>query len=432
MSNGDEDGEDATEEAEPPAVTIESRLDDADAALEDAESEAALDDVEATLADIESDIESADLPEPEEDDEEAEDPAADLEDRLASLRSELEEKRGPYADDVAAALREAAGTVADGKWTEEGALAASEAVDSFLRTADEHVAAPDPPEEVVQADDAEEPTYEIPAAADALEEAADAIEGAGLDPDDNADTVAALLEAAEALQDDLEAAEVWSDLSMRDQLDALGFYDVLSSENRIDFPPEWSAMKTYAKRGNVEMLLAVLEKMGDADFMEEYVYEQLVYLGRAAAPAFEEMHQRAQKRDKAPIEIVGKIAEDRACETLHEFIEGDSDPALQKVTLRALGEIGSEDSTQPVANRLDAENDEVRSAAARALGLIGDTRAIGPLADVLDEDEADEVRASAAWALRQIGTERALDELAEFVDDRSYIVQAEAEKVAGA
>jgi HEAT repeat protein len=94
--------------------------------------------------------------------------------------------------------------------------------------------------------------------------------------------------------------------------------------------------------------------------------------------------------------------------------------------------IGSEESTQAVANRLVADDSEVRSVAARALGLIGDTHAIDPLADVLADDDADEVRASAAWALNAIGTQRALDEAAQYADDRSYLVQAEAEKAVGA
>jgi ElaB/YqjD/DUF883 family membrane-anchored ribosome-binding protein len=431
MTDGNENGAEETE-AEPPAVTLESRLEDAAAALEDAETEDDLDEVADTLAAIEADVEAADFPEPAEDDEEAEDPRGELEAELDRLESDLEERRGPYVEDVAALVREAAGTLEEGTWTKAGAAAARDAVAEFLATVDEAVPVDPLPGDVVVADDGDEPTYGLPAAVDALEAAADEIEGTALDPDADAETIADLLAAAESLQADLEAAEEWSDLSMREQLDALGFYDVLTPENRVDFPPEWAAMKSHATAGNVEMLLAALEKMGDADFMEEYVFEQLVHLGRDAAPAFEEMHRRAQKRNKPPIEILGKIADDGACETLQEFIEDDGDPGLQTVTLRALGEIGSPASTQAVANRLDAEAPVVRSAAARALGLIGDTRAIAPLSDVLDsEDETDEVRASAAWALRQIGTERALDALAPFADDRSYIVQAEAQKAAG-
>ena len=428
MSNGDDEApedEAADDSAEGPVAEFESRLDDAEASLAAASTEAGLDGVENTLDDIEADLEDADLPEPDEDDEddEAEDPRADLEERLSDLRSDLEAKRGPYDEDVVALLEEAAGTLRESEWTDDGADEAVAAVDGFLESVAEEVdvdasgeSGPDDPE----------------AGADAVESVADAIGNAGLDADDDAETIASLLEIAETLQDDLEAAEVWSDLSVREQLAAEGFYDVLSSDNRKDFPPEWNAIKVFAKQGDVEPILLALDKLGDSDFMEEYVFEQLIWLGRDAAPAFEEMHQRSQKRNKDPIRILGKIANDEACETLHDFIDGDGDVQLQKVTLRALGEIGSEDSTQPVAQRLDAESASVRSAAARSLGLIGDTRAIAPLSDVLgDDEEADEVRASAAWALRQIGTADALDAAAEYADDQSYIVQAEAEKAAG-
>ena len=431
MSNGDDEAtddasEDATEDApEGPVAEFEARLDEAETSLEAAETEADLDGVEATLDDIETDLEDADLPAPDEDgeedaDEDAPDPRADLEERLSDLRADLEAKRGPYAEDVVEIVEGEAGTLRESEWTEKGEEEAVAAVAAFLERADEHV--------TVDASAGEN----TETAAEALESAASAIGGAGLDPDDDADTIAALLEDAETLQEDLEAAEVWSDLSVREQLAMEGFYDVVSANNRKDFPPEWNAIKVFAKRGEVEPILLALDKLGDSDFMENYVFDQLLWMGRDAAPAFDEMHQRSQKRSKFPIRILGKIANDDACETLHDFIDGDGDVKLQKVTLRALGEIGSEASTEPVAQRLDAESPVVRSSAARSLGLIGDTRAIDPLSNVLDDgEEADEVRASAAWALRQIGTDGAFDVLREHSDDTSYIVQAEAEKATG-
>ncbi|MFB6075005.1 MAG: HEAT repeat domain-containing protein [Haloarculaceae archaeon] len=420
MSNGDDDSEAASgdlpepADADDPAAAIEEHLDAASEALAAAETEADLDEVEAQLDDIEAAIEES-LPEP--DDEDEEDPAEELESRLSDLREDLEAERGPYASDVTEILEAAAETLRDSEWTEDGEEAALAAVETFLETESDHVegAAGEDPE----------------SAAEAVEAVAGTVDEAGLDADEDAAAIETLLAAAETLRDELDAAEVWDDLTMREQLQAEGYYDVLESENRKDFPPEWSAMKLYSQDGAVEPILLALDKLGDSDFTEEYVFEQLLRLGRDAAPAFEEMHSRSQKRNKRPIEILGKIADDRACETLHDFIDGDGDPALQKVTLTALGRIGSESSTQPVADRLVAEEAGVRSTAARALGLIGDTRAIEPLGDVLADDEADEVRASAAWALRQIGTERALSVAAEYADDRSYIVQAEAEKAAG-
>ncbi|MFC6864545.1 HEAT repeat domain-containing protein [Halomicroarcula sp. GCM10025817] len=423
MSNGDDepDAEDAAE-AEAADVTadeLETRLDEAAATLEAAETEADLDDVEATLEAAESDLEAADLPEPDEDEDDAEAPREALESRLSDLQDDLESQRGPYAADVVDSLETAQGTVTDSEWTESGESDAVDAVDAFLATSQEHV-----DHDADVGDDTE-------AAAAALGTVADAIADADLNADDDAETIAALLEAAETLEDDLEAAEVWDDLTVQEQLDAKGFYDILTNENRKDFPPEWNAAKLHAQEGNLELVLFALEKVG-SEFMEENIVDIFYHLGSDAEPAFDVMHQRAQKRNKQEIGVLGKIGDERATETLHDFIDGDGDVALQKVTLRALGAIGSSDSVQPVANRLDAENPEIRSVAARTLGLLGDTRAIDPLADILASDDSDEVRASAAWALRQIGTQAALDEAAQYADDRAYLVQAEAEKAADA
>ena len=426
MSNGDDetaDSEPADEEtSDVPDTTVTAedlreRLDEAEQELDAAETEAALDGVEERLDSIESDAEA--LPEPDEDDEEAEDPAEDIESRLSDLRDDLETQRGPYAEDIVEILEDAQATLTDSEWTAEGEVDAHAAVETFLDEVDDDL------------DQDVEAGEDLTAAADAVGSVADAVADAGLDADADEDTIAELLAAAETLEDDLDAAEVWSDLTVREQLDAKGFYDILTNENRKDFPAEWNAAKLHAKEGNLELVLYAFDKLG-SDFMEEYFIDIFYHLGSDAQPAFEKMHELAQKRNKGPIKVLGKIGDDRACETLHEFIDGDGDPKLQKVTMRSLGAIGSADSVQPVANRLAAENDEVRSVAARALGLLGDTPAISPLADVLETDDSDEVRASAAWALRQIGTEAALEEAAKYTDDRAYLVQAEAEKAASA
>ena len=423
MSNGDDEPADGTadeETSDVPDTTVtaedlEERLDEAEAELEAAETEAALDGVEERLDTVESDLEA--LPEPDEDDEE--DPAEDIESRLSDLRDDLEAQRGPYGEDVVGKLEDAQTTLTDSEWTDDGRADALAAVESFLDSVDDYL------------DRDVDTGGDLDTAADAVGAVAEAVDDANLDADADEDTIADLLSAAEELESDLEAAEVWDDLSVREQLDAKGFYDILTNENRKDFPPEWNAAKLHAKEGNLELVLYAFDKLG-SDFMEEYFLDIFYHLGSDAEPAFEKMHELAQKRNKGPIKVLGKIGDDRACETLHEFIEGDGDPALQKVTMRALGAIGSADSVQPVANRLAADSDEVRSVAARALGLLGDTRAIEPLADALETDDSDEVRASAAWALRQIGTEAALDEAAKYTDDRAYLVQAEAEKAAGA
>ena len=413
MSDGD-DADDANEAGEEPtAESLEDRLTADEEELDAAETEDDLDAVEATLDEIAADIEAADLPEPDEDDEDADDPRADLEATVDDLRSSLDDQRGPYGADVVAAIDDAKSTIEDTRWTEQGEAEIADAVAEFVESASgtlDGVSAPD-------GDDEE-------ALLSALDGVADAVDAAGFDADDDAEEIAALLEATDALSAGLDDAQEWDDLLVHEQLEAQGFYDCLGHYK--DYPPEWSALKEWERRGNIEMILLGLETF-DSGFMEEHCLEAITRMGDPGA--FDEMHARAQKRGKPAITALGKMgggAED-AVETLLDYVDADSDAQLQKVTFKALGEIGSEEATQPLADKLVMENDKVRPYAARALGLIGDTLAVKPLTGTLADDDSDNVRAAAAWALRQIGTESALEAAAEYTDDRVFTVQHEAE-----
>ncbi|MFC6726681.1 HEAT repeat domain-containing protein, partial [Halobium palmae] len=217
---------------------------------------------------------------------------------------------------------------------------------------------------------------------DALDDSAQAVEDADLDADDDADTIAALLEATDELATGIDDAQAFDDLAVREQLAYEGFYDVLGHYK--DYPVEWSALKEHEQRGNVGMVLLALDSLG-SEFMEDHCMETLIRMGDPAA--FDEMHQRAQKRNKPAIKALGKMgsgAED-AVETLMEYVDADKDPGLQKVTFRALGEIGDDRATQPLADKLEMDNEIVRPHAARALGLLGDTRAVKPLTEMLED-----------------------------------------------
>lgn len=419
MSDGDEETEETADETaeELDVDTLEERLDNAADALDAAETEADLDDVESLLEDLEADVEAAELPEPDDEDEEA--PEESLQDRLSDLQDGLAEQRGPYAEDVVSAIEESQSTIRDTEWTEQGEADLQEAVSEYL---DENGNIFD---ETFVGGDVAEPE----ALAEELHEVAESVENADLDADEDAETVAALVEATDDLEAEVEDAQEWDDLSVRQKLQAEGYYDVMGQKHK-DFPPEWTALKEWEKRGNVEMVLLCLEHMGDTEFMERHCLDAL----RKMAPeaALDEVGQRAARRDLRAVEIVGKIGSEDGIEHVEDFVDSESNPQLQHTTLKALGEIGSEESTQDVADQLASDDEDTRSQAARALGLIGDTRAIEPLVDVLADDNSDTVRASAAWALVQIGTERALEEAAEYADDRSYIVESEAEKGADA
>ncbi|MFC7204113.1 HEAT repeat domain-containing protein [Haloferax namakaokahaiae] len=406
MSDGDDDTTELSFES------LDERLNEAGEALEAAETESDLDDVEATLDDIEADIEAADLPEP--DDEDEDDPTEELESHLSDLRDDLEAQRGPYAADVVEELEAAKSTISETRWTERGEEEIVVAVESFAEEFNGVLDA----DVSVDGDDEDDLNA-------AIDEAIAAVEAADLDADDDAETIAELLEVVEGLTTGLDDSQEWDDLEVREKLQAQGFYDVLGHYK--DYPPELSALKEHEKRGNVEMIVLAFESL-QSNFMQEYCIEALTRMNDPRG--YEAMATKAKRRDKGAIKAIGKMGAEEGVEMLVDYIDSDNDPALQKVVFKALGEIGSEEATQPIANKLELENVNVRSAAARSLGLLGDTRAVAPLTDVLADDESDTVRASAAWALRQIGTESALEAAADYADDRSYLVQREAELAA--
>lgn len=417
-----------------PVERFRDRLESVEGALEAAETEADLDEVEADLDEVEADLEDADLPEPEEgEDEEDEDeedgpsPAEELDGRIGELRDAIEDARGPYGEDVVDAVADARSTVADTRWTDDGIGAIETAVAEFLDAAGAALEA----SFEMDAEGADDGADRADAFAAALASVEEAVADAGLDADADAETIASLLEASDALSDGVEGAEEWDDLDTQEQLAAEGYYDVLGHYK--DYPVEWSALKEHEKRGNADMVLLALNSL-QSEFMEEHCLEAFERMGRTAATdqAIEEMLARANKRSKPAIRILGKMRAEEAVDTLTEYVDAESDPQLQKVTLKALGEIGSPEAVQPIAEQLRTDDDEVRSVVARSLGLLGDARAVEPLSDTLDSDGSDTVRAAAAWALRQIGTRDALEVAAEYADERSFLVQTEAEKAKAA
>ncbi len=401
MSNGDDD--------ETTVDSLIERIEAAGEALEAAETEADLDDIEADLAAIETELEASELPALDDEDEDD-----DLESQLEALREQLADQRGPYAEDVTAAIGASTETVDDGEWTSQGDREVVEALEAFVDTVEETL-------DVSLGSVDDEATTAI------LTAASEAVEAAGLDPDEDSETLAALIEATDMLAEDLDAAQEWSDLTVRETLQAEGYYDVLGHTK--DYPPEWAALKEHEKRGNTEMVLLAFDQL-DSDFMEDHCLDSLSRMGPIAATeeAIDEMLALANKRDKKAIEILGKMGATEAVETLIEYVDADKDAELQKVTFRALGEIGDETAVQPLANKLLMDNDTVRPRAARALGLLGDTRAIKPLSEALKADENSNVRAQAAWALRQIGTKRALEAVVDHGSDDTFIVQTEIDK----
>jgi hypothetical protein len=398
-----------TDEAEEETAIAEVEdLADLAAAVDEAETEADLDTIAERVAAHRETLEEGD---------ESDDIAAQLE-AVEEIEEAIADARGPDPADLVDALAAAAARVEETRWTDQGEPSVIAAVTDALAAL----------REAVPAAPSTEPTS-IATAATALTEAADALDAAALDVDADRELLESAAETVAVVAESLESAEEWDDLQKHEQLLAEGFYDVLGHYK--DFPPELSAVRAWEQRGRVDMILLAKETL-QSEFMQDHCMAALTRLGDPAA--LEALEPQLQRRDKAAIAAIGHMGAEGAAvlDTLLEYADTDSDPLLQKVTFEALGKIGDVAATQTLADKLVHGPEAVRPAAARALGLIGDPRAVAPLTAVLTDAADPTVRGAAAAALRDIATEEALQTLAAHTDDPAPVVAQHAGAAAAA
>lgn len=130
---------------------------------------------------------------------------------------------------------------------------------------------------------------------------------------------------------------------------------------------------------------------------------------------------------KAAAKALGKIGDTRAVDALIAALD---DKDVCEVAVNSLIEIGEVGVTKLIA-QLNNENQDVRTAVARILGTIGDPHAVDALADMLLNDKKWFVRLNAAEALGRIGDTRAEDALIAALDDEHGNVREAATKALG-
>ena len=87
----------------------------------------------------------------------------------------------------------------------------------------------------------------------------------------------------------------------------------------------------------------------------------------------------------------------------------------------ALGELGDSSAIEPLINALD-DRKRVKDVVAKALGEIGKPQAIDSLLELLEDDNW-EVRGTAAKSLGKIGDPQAIEPLIETLEDKNEIVR---------
>ncbi|MCX5713077.1 MAG: HEAT repeat domain-containing protein, partial [Candidatus Omnitrophica bacterium] len=119
----------------------------------------------------------------------------------------------------------------------------------------------------------------------------------------------------------------------------------------------------------------------------------------------------------AAADALGKIGESTAAEPLLECV-ATGEKSVRKSAANALGEIGGSIVVDRLIKLLDSTDKDVRIAAARALGNIGDPAAVDGLIGCLS-DPNENVRYAAAEASGKIGDSRAVEPLVNCLSDSS-------------
>lgn len=117
-------------------------------------------------------------------------------------------------------------------------------------------------------------------------------------------------------------------------------------------------------------------------------------------------HENSRERTNA-IYALGEIGDKRAVPILLEILKEGASPLETSEALKELMERGP--FGMSIRSRMiNTELPEVRAAAAVALGLIGDRRALQPLIDTIQNDWAWNVQAAVAFALGELGDKSAI------------------------
>lgn len=105
-----------------------------------------------------------------------------------------------------------------------------------------------------------------------------------------------------------------------------------------------------------------------------------------------------------------------------------TDKDVREAAVKALVQIGPA-AVDPLIKSLKTKNPSVQAAAAKALGIIGDKRAVVPLIDMMKNSYNIELMFEVFIALSQIGDERACDALKTASYDSNSFVSKIAKKI---
>lgn len=169
-----------------------------------------------------------------------------------------------------------------------------------------------------------------------------------------------------------------------------------------------------------EKTVKLLIKALDDPKTQEYAINTLIELG---IDSTDQIIQSLDCKDRSKRRILlkilcemGTIVVDKLIEVLNDDCYQD-DYFIRKRCVKALGLIGDERAVEPLIKTLDDYDSFVRSSSAKALGLIGDERAVEPLIESLENDINSIVRTASVKSLGTFGEIKAIDPIINALDE---------------
>lgn len=133
-------------------------------------------------------------------------------------------------------------------------------------------------------------------------------------------------------------------------------------------------------------------------------------------------------RRTAAAAALGKLGERRAYDSLVDALN-DPDSTVRDNAAYALGEMGVEDASPHLEKLVDDPDEWARKGAVKALGILKSSRSVNRLVETLGADASSIVRRAAARSLGQIGDASAADSLKKALNDEDSMVQDMAKQV---
>ena len=153
------------------------------------------------------------------------------------------------------------------------------------------------------------------------------------------------------------------------------------------------------------------------------------HTGGIDPPSYKELERQVQETYEAAVEAIALLGPQVVDALAEELTGGEGDRYRLAGVARALGRIGETRAIGALLPALERKHDEeVRAAAAEALGLLGDTRAVEPLIETaLDGWAGWRAHTAAAIALGQLRDPRAVEPLiqllpSKYVDTEAVVV----------